>query len=68
MRALGVPQLLAVVSGGSTLEAAAAEVKLETRRYAKRQETFGRHQLAGFMPAEPEAAEAAILAAAAQLA
>lgn len=56
MRALGVPALLAHLAGSATLEAAVALAKLQTRQYAKRQATFGRHQLADFAPLPPEAA------------
>ena len=61
MRALGVPPLLAHLAGDLSLAEAVARSKAETRAYAKRQETFARHQLAGFARAAPEAA-AALLA------
>ena len=64
MRALGVPPLLAHLAGTTTLAEAVARSKAQTRAYAKRQETFARHQLAAFVPAVPEAAEAALAAAA----
>jgi len=37
-----------VVAGNLTLAAAATEAKNDTRRYAKRQFTWFRHQLPGF--------------------
>ncbi len=52
MRALGVPPLLAHLEGAITLADAVAAGKAQTRRYAKRQVTFGRHQLGGFATAE----------------
>lgn len=60
MRALGVPPLLAHLAGLLPLEAAVARSKAETRAYAKRQETFARHQLPGFVPVAPEGAEAVL--------
>lgn len=66
MRALGVPPLLAHLAGTLTLDEAVARSKAETRAYAKRQDTFARHQLAGFAltaPADAEAAVEALLAA-----
>ena len=60
MRALGVPPLLAHRAGLLSLAEAVARSKAETRAYAKRQDTFARHQLAGFAPVEPEGAEASI--------
>ena len=58
MRALGVPPLLEHLAGRSTLAEAVARAKAETRAYAKRQETFVRNQLAGFVAVAPEDAEA----------
>ena len=49
MRALGVPPLLAHLSLALSLDAAVARSKTETRAYAKRQVTFARHQLPGFI-------------------
>lgn len=45
MKALGVPELLAHLQGNLPLEAAAALARQSTRRYAKRQVTWFRHQL-----------------------
>jgi len=44
-RALGVPQLLAHLEGSLSLDEAIELAILETRRYAKRQMTWFRHQL-----------------------
>jgi len=63
MRALGVPQLLAHLDGRMSLEDAAARAKLETRRYAKRQFTWARHQMKAFRWSKPvEAVEMGSLA------
>jgi tRNA dimethylallyltransferase len=45
MRAIGVRPLLAVVRGESTLGAAIAAAKAETRQYIKRQETWSRRHM-----------------------
>jgi len=63
MRAHGVPWLLRHLRGEISLEEAAREAKADTRRYAKRQFTWFRHQLTGFPWVKPEEAEAAVLAA-----
>ncbi len=57
MRAHGVPGLIDYLRGASTIEAAIARGKMDTRRYAKRQHTFARHQLPEFTWLAPEAAE-----------
>jgi tRNA dimethylallyltransferase len=44
MRAIGVPELRAYLSGALTRDAAAAQAQLATRRYAKRQYTWFRNQ------------------------
>lgn len=44
-RALGVPQLMAHLGGRLTLEKAVEQAIAETRRYAKRQTTWFRHQM-----------------------
>ena len=50
MRALGVPHLIAHLEGALDLAAAAARARTATRRYAKRQATWFRHQAAdGFV-------------------
>ncbi len=56
MRALGVRQLIAHLEGRLSLAEAAESAKLESRRYAKRQFTWARGQLAGFDWIRPEAA------------
>ncbi|MGJ0396204.1 MAG: tRNA (adenosine(37)-N6)-dimethylallyltransferase MiaA [Methylocystis sp.] len=48
MRAHGVPHLIAYLDGRLTLEEAILRSQLDTRRYAKRQHTFARHQLPSF--------------------
>jgi tRNA dimethylallyltransferase len=44
-RALGVPHLIAHLEGRLSLEDAVAQAVAETRRYAKRQMTWFRHQM-----------------------
>jgi tRNA dimethylallyltransferase len=56
MRAHGAPALIAHLAGRSTLEEAAARAKLDTRRYAKRQFTWARHQMEGFEWVAPQEA------------
>ena len=46
MKALGVPELSSYLAGETDLPAAAASARQSTRRYAKRQGTWFRHQLA----------------------
>jgi len=58
MRAHGMPHLIAHLSGEISLGEAARRAKLDTSRYAKRQLTFARHQLAAFQWMNPEEAEA----------
>ncbi|MBY6240538.1 tRNA (adenosine(37)-N6)-dimethylallyltransferase MiaA [Methylosinus sp. Sm6] len=64
MRAHGAPHLLRFIGGEMSLEAAAAQGKLDTRHYAKRQFTFARHQLPSFRWIDSGETEAAIEAAA----
>lgn len=45
MKAIGVPELSDALSGRVSIEEAAARAKAATRRYAKRQMTWFRHQL-----------------------
>jgi tRNA dimethylallyltransferase len=59
MRAHGVPPLIAHLEGRSSLDEAAARGILDTRRYAKRQFTWARHQMPDFRWVAPEDAEAA---------
>lgn len=63
MRAHGVPHLIAYLDGRMTLEDAILRGQLDTRRYAKRQFTFARHQLPQFRWLAGENAEAEIDAA-----
>lgn len=58
MKAHGVPALIRYLAGRSSLEEAAAIGQLDTRRYAKRQFTWFRHQLPEFAWVAPEAAAA----------
>ncbi len=62
MRAHGVPHLIAHLNGEISLAEAARAAKLDTCRYAKRQATFARHQLASFRWATPQEAESLALA------
>ncbi len=55
MRAHGVRHLIEHLEGRLSLAEAAELSKLETRRYAKRQFTWARHQLMGFDWIAPEA-------------
>jgi len=50
MKAVGVPELAAHLAGETTLEAALALAQQATRRYAKRQITWLRHQFIGNDP------------------
>jgi tRNA dimethylallyltransferase len=45
MKALGVPELMAHLSGTLDLEEAVERAKRQTRRYAKRQMTWFRNQM-----------------------
>lgn len=63
MRAHGVPGLIDYLDGRSSLEDAIARGKLDTRRYAKRQFTFARHQLPTFRWLAGEDFEADVAAA-----
>jgi tRNA dimethylallyltransferase len=56
MRAHGAPHLIAYLRGDLTLEEAADRSKLDTRRYAKRQFTWARHQMPDFSWVAPSAA------------
>ena len=63
MRAHGVPALLKHVRGEMTLEEAVAVGQADTRRYAKRQFTWFRHQMPGWTwvdPADDEAVRATL--------
>ncbi|MBN9043607.1 MAG: tRNA (adenosine(37)-N6)-dimethylallyltransferase MiaA [Rhizobiales bacterium 62-47] len=58
MKAHGVPALIRHLAGELSLDEAAAEGRQDTRRYAKRQFTWFRHQLPEFTWLQPEAAPA----------
>jgi tRNA dimethylallyltransferase len=60
MRAHGVPALIAHLRGEITREEAIAQGQADTRRYAKRQFTWFRHQMPGWTWVAPDAAEAAV--------
>lgn len=61
LKAHGVPWLMRHLAGEISLEEAAAGGKADTRRYSKRQETWFRHQMKGWMWAAPEQAKALVL-------
>jgi len=63
MRAHGVPHLIAHLNSEISLGEAAQLAKLDTCRYAKRQATFARHQLASFRWLPAQEAETLALAA-----
>lgn len=63
MRALGVPPLLTHLAGTFTRAEAVAAATRDTRAYARRQMTFGRHQLPGFQPVGPDDAVTFLAAA-----
>ena len=54
MRAHGVPGLVAYLNGEISLDEAIAKGQADTRRYAKRQFTWFRHQLPGWVWTSPE--------------
>ena len=58
MRAHGVPGLIAHLRGEVPLDEAIARGQRDTRAYAKRQETWFRHQMPGFAALSPGAARA----------
>ncbi|MBF9233549.1 tRNA (adenosine(37)-N6)-dimethylallyltransferase MiaA [Microvirga alba] len=62
MRAHGVPGLLAHLRGEISLEEAVARGQRDTRRYAKRQFTWFRHQLPDWTWVEPERGYDAVMA------
>ncbi len=66
-RAHGMPGLLGFLRGEITRERAVEKGKIDTRRYARRQHTFARHQLSEFDWVSPETAEARIDAACARV-
>jgi tRNA dimethylallyltransferase len=48
MKAIGVSELIDHLAGRMSLDEALAGIRTETRRYAKRQMTWFRHQMAGW--------------------
>jgi tRNA dimethylallyltransferase len=62
MRAHGVPGLLAYLRGDLSLEEAITKGQGDTRRYAKRQFTWFRHQLPDWRWVEPERGFEAVMA------
>jgi len=58
MKAHGVPALISYLGGDLSLDEAAAVGRADTRRYAKRQFTWFRHQLPEFAWLKPEEAAA----------
>jgi len=63
MRAHGVPGLLAYLRGEISLDEAIAKGQGDTRRYAKRQFTWFRHQLPDWQWVEPEKGFEAVMTA-----
>ena len=61
MRAHGVPWIIRALRGEIAMEDAAEGGKADTRRYAKRQHTWFRHQAPEFQWVAPEAAAAQVL-------
>ncbi len=61
MQAHGVPGLLACLRGEASLEEAIARGQGDTRRYAKRQFTWFRHQLPDWQWVEPERGYEAVM-------
>jgi tRNA dimethylallyltransferase len=61
MKAHGAPWLMKHLAGEVSLDAAANEAKADTHKYAKRQETWFRHQLPQFKWLAPEQALEALL-------
>ena len=56
MKAIGVRQFLDHFAGRVSLDETLASIKTETRRYARRQETWFRNQMRGWSVVEPERA------------
>jgi tRNA dimethylallyltransferase len=60
MKALGVGPLLRHLAGALSRDEAMAEAVRDTRRYAKRQDTWARNRLADWPRATPEEAMAVL--------
>lgn len=54
-RAIGVPELMSVVTGQASLDEARARAAISTRRYAKRQRTWFRSKMAHWHRIDPSA-------------
>jgi tRNA dimethylallyltransferase len=54
MKAIGVGELIDHLAGRMSLDESLAAMRTETRRYAKRQMTWFRHQMAGWTPVTSE--------------
>lgn len=63
LKAHGAPALTRHLAGEISLEEAIAEGQADTRRYAKRQRTFFRHQMKDWPRGEPDSALELLLAA-----
>jgi len=59
MKALGLPQLLAHLAGKASLDDAVVTAQTVSRRYAKRQMTWFRNQMAGWRVLDGDAMAAA---------
>jgi tRNA dimethylallyltransferase len=57
LRALGVPQMMAHLNGALALDAAIDQAKTQSRRYAKRQMTWFRHQMSDWPVIEEQMSE-----------
>lgn len=55
LKALGVPSLLAHLRGETSIQQAVEDAKMQTRRYAKRQMTWFRHQMPDWPVIEAQA-------------
>lgn len=55
MKAVGVPELAAHLTGATTLDRAVAAIRLSTRHYAKRQLTWFRNQTSDWARVSPDA-------------
>lgn len=60
MSSLGYREMAEVVQGGKTLAQVQGEIQKKTRKYAKRQVTFFRHQFPTALPWSPAGLEAAL--------
>ena len=58
MKAIGVPEMMAAATGRLTIDEAIAAAVTATRRYAKRQETWFRNQMPGWLRITPDQPDA----------